>query len=368
MNNPLPIRLLALLLLCACNVFSHPMDANSYQQPFTEIKMLSTFLYAANGNMADGNRVVFDTQYSNDVDRYDAVKMTNPGENFGLLRQGYTLAVEARQPIANGDTLHYKMSNLQQQVYNLSIQVQFLSGVNALAELVDRFTNTRHFVSLSNTTNIPVAVTADPASKAANRFYLVFTGFAAGGALPVKFTAFTAQRLADKSAALQWHTEEELNVDHYDIERSEDGVRFKTIGSVKSTADILLKKVYNYKDITAIAGSTFYRIRSVDKDGKYEWSRIAGLQSEGFTTSIAAYPNPVNIPRLNLRLTAAVAGNYTVAIINTNGQTLYTSSFVVRNAEHVQTVPVSTLINGHYIVRVTGEDGKPMLQSIVIKK
>ncbi|RYE15126.1 MAG: hypothetical protein EOP51_27215, partial [Sphingobacteriales bacterium] len=152
MSNPLPIRLLALLLLCSIQGFANPNYPSNAGQPFTEIKMLSTFLYAANGNMADGNRCVFDAQYSNAVDRYDAVKMTNPGENFGLFRQGYALAVEARQPIAIGDTLHYKMSNLAVQTYTVSIQVQYLEGTNVFAEFVDRFTNIRRVVSFTSTT------------------------------------------------------------------------------------------------------------------------------------------------------------------------------------------------------------------------
>ncbi|RYE17216.1 MAG: hypothetical protein EOP51_24315, partial [Sphingobacteriales bacterium] len=92
MSNPLPMRLLVLLLLCSFQGFSNPFNLTPSRQPLTEIKMLSTFLIAANGNMADGNRCVFDAQYSNAVDRYDAVKMTNPGENFGLFRQGWALA------------------------------------------------------------------------------------------------------------------------------------------------------------------------------------------------------------------------------------------------------------------------------------
>ena len=369
MTNPLPMRLLALLMLCAFNVYANPLDAVNTSQPFTEIKMLSTFLYAANGNMADGNRVVFAEQYSNAVDRYDAVKMTNPGENFGLLRQGFTLAVEARQPIAAGDTLHYKMSNLQPQVYNMSIQVQYLAGIDIVAEFVDRFTNVRRVVSLSTATNFPVTVTSDPASQASNRFYLVFSAFGTGGTvLPVKFTSITAKRMNDQSVAVQWRTEEEMNVDHYDVERSTDGVSYKTIGTTKSTATISGSKVYDYKDASATADALYYRIKSVDKDGKQEWSKIVSLQAEGLITAMTTYPNPVNIPRLSLRLNSATAGNYSVAIINTNGQTMYSASFVVRSAEHVQLVPVTNLVNGHYLVRVTGENGKPMVQSIVVNK
>ncbi|MEP6750196.1 MAG: hypothetical protein ABJB86_20830, partial [Bacteroidota bacterium] len=107
MKRPLQLALSLFFSIFTLNNFAadkHPLNFQS-QSGTTEIKMLSSFLFTAGGTAADGNRVVFASQYSNGIDGNDAIKFTNPGENFGLLRNGSLLAVEARQPIANGDTL-----------------------------------------------------------------------------------------------------------------------------------------------------------------------------------------------------------------------------------------------------------------------
>ncbi|RYZ30421.1 MAG: hypothetical protein EOP49_39885, partial [Sphingobacteriales bacterium] len=206
---------------------------------------------------------VWACEYWEDLQRK---KMTNPGENFGLFRQNYALAVEARQPIAIGDTLHYKMTNLAAQTYTVSIQVQYLAGVNVLAEFVDRFTNTRRMVSLSTTTTFPVTITSDPASKAWNRFYLVFSDIAiAGGPLPVKFTSVSAQRQADKGVAVNWKVAE-MDVKDYTVEKSTDGSSFNAIGHLLSKSDGT--NSYSFTESRPLEGNGYYRIKQTDKNGR----------------------------------------------------------------------------------------------------
>ena len=366
MPNPLPIRLLACAILLANTVVANPFTPAASKKSFTEIKMLSTFLLAANGNMADGNRVVFDAQYSNSVDMYDAVKMMNPGENFGLLRSGYTLAVEARQPIADGDTLHYRMTNLIPQVYTMRIEVQYLENTAAVAELVDRFTNTRRYISLGSTTSFPVAVTTDPASKASNRFYLVFS--AMGGPLPVKFTDTKASQLNSKSIGLQWNVEEELNVDHYEVERKDNDGRFETIGKVRTNNSG--SKLYQYKDNLAAFNTVFYRIRAVDMDGKINYSPIVKVKNTAISYALfTAYPNPLKGTQLNIRMQDAATGSYNVKLVNTFGQPAFNGKIKLTQAD--QTIPFvigNKLVAGIYTLQITGENGESYVQQLTVQQ
>lgn len=365
MINPLPIRLLACMLLLSLAVSANPRMNSNSGKTFDELRMLSTFIYASNGYMADGNRVIFDAQYSNNVDMYDAVKMMNPGENFGLLREGFPLIVEARQPIAVADTMHYYMSNLITQVYSLHVEVQYLDNAAAYAELVDRFTNTRTYVSLSTNTVIPFVVNSNPASKAANRFYLVFSSFAAGP-LPVKFTGISAAQLSDKTVDVAWTTEEELNVKHYEIERSADGSNFYKLAEVKPASGSGTSKIYHYNDLLTLPGKTFYRIRSVDMDGKYRLSKMAMVQPASSGTGVSIYPNPVTDAWLNIALNNEKQGTFQLSILNNAGQVLYSKTYQTAGSNAIYRLPVAGFNTGHYLLNITSADGKKTTQPVII--
>ncbi|WP_118973259.1 T9SS type A sorting domain-containing protein [Taibaiella koreensis] len=95
---------------------------------------------------------------------------------------------------------------------------------------------------------------------------------------------------------LIWHTAQEKNSDYFDVERSQDGIAFRSIGRVYSSAvngSSNEKRAYTFPDKTMPAGTNYYRLKQVDRDGQSSYSFIISLdhtntQQSGFTLS----PNP----------------------------------------------------------------------------
>ena len=85
----------------------------------TRNEILRCFLYSQDGIVADGNAVVFSDEFSNLIDRNDALKIKNAGENFGIARAGKLLAIEARQHFVKSDTVFFDLQNLAKQKYHL---------------------------------------------------------------------------------------------------------------------------------------------------------------------------------------------------------------------------------------------------------
>lgn len=127
-----------------------------------------------NAGMADANVVVFDVAYSNTVNSDDATKMSNPGENFGVLQITKTLAIEGRQPVATYDTIFFIMANMQTQSYQLEFVPRNMLLQNVSASLEDLYLNTSTPVSMSDTSRVSFAVDANAGSYSANRFRMVF--------------------------------------------------------------------------------------------------------------------------------------------------------------------------------------------------
>ena len=109
--------------------------------------------------------------------------------------------------------------------------------------------------------------------------------------LPLDLVALksTAQ---EKSILLEWKTENELNSSHFEIERSLDGLQFGSIGKVSAVNDISGDS-YSFDDTGITKGvNYFYRLRIIDLDGRFEYSKIISNRIAGNQVVFEVYPNP----------------------------------------------------------------------------
>jgi hypothetical protein len=103
-----------------------------------------------------------------------------------------------------------------------------------------------------------------------------FSGFGAGVAgvaLPVGLLDFTG-RLQNNSVVLNWKTSFELNSKGFDVEKSYDGQTFERIGYVAAVGLSNLTLNYQFKDDMIAQESNYYRLKQIDLDGKFEYSRV----------------------------------------------------------------------------------------------
>ena len=124
----------------------------------------------------------------------------------------------------------------------------------------------------------------------------------AGISLPVKFSGFEATA-SGSSNYLSWKVGTEENLSGYHVERSVDGLSFSDIGFVAAAG----KSGYSYVD-TKPAGTSYYRIRSVDIDGKFGYSTVAVVKTGASSIVMKAFPMPVT-SNLTIQHSTATAGS-----------------------------------------------------------
>lgn len=334
-----------------------------------DIQMLSSFLYTSTGNIADGNRAVFDALFSNGIDGNDAIKLMNPGENFGLTRNNNKLAIEARQPVNGADTLFYFISNLRPQVYKLDIEPQNLQAYTETVrcELVDRFLNTRSNISLTDINHINIEVTADPESKSANRLMLVFSKIVIQ-LPPVEISSISAFSNKDRSNSIKWQTEHELNAEKYFVERGKDADHFESIASILPIYSDDNGGAYQFIDFTPMNSDNYYRIRSLDKSGATIYSNIVKVKEQIIKTSLTLYPNPVTSYQFQLQFPETETGNYNMKLVNDKGQVVYTSLLRVNKDNLNQRIRLSNnLSKGNYFLNIVGSDGNVSVKKLIIQ-
>ena len=113
-----------------------------------------------------------------------------------------------------------------------------------------------------------------------------------GSVLPVQLFTFTAQK-ADQTVLINWKTAQEQNSDRFEIERSTDGNSFKTIGSVAAIGNTHTITSYSFTDTQPFKGSNFYRLKQMDKDGAFTYSKVVSVYFDKLE-KLFIYPNPAS--------------------------------------------------------------------------
>lgn len=161
-------------------------------------------------------------------------------------------------------------------------------------------------------------------------------------ALPVRLANFTATKLGEDRARLNWTTLSEDQNDGFAVERSINGRDFSRIGWVDAAGGAGGSTSYVFDDPAPASGLNYYRLRQLDLDGTATLSQVETLTFGEDTNEITVFPNPVT-DRLYLR----AADEGAVEIIDAKGRRV-----AHRWVAAGQAIDVSGLSPGTYWLRV----------------
>lgn len=159
--------------------------------------------------------------------------------------------------------------------------------------------------------------------------------------LPLNLISFTAKKLDDGKIRLDWASDNEVNTSFFIIEKSTDGTLFDQTGSVNAIGNGAHN--YSFTDIVSKTGSVFYyRLKMVDKNGKYQYSNIVRVTFNRADIKLLAFPAIADksITVITNRQQEAIITNYT-------GQIVKKVMLVNGNS----TVNVAELNSGVYIIK-----------------
>jgi hypothetical protein len=182
-----------------------------------------------------------------------------------------------------------------------------------------------------------------------------------GTTLPVALTNFTALRNASGEVSLRWGTANESASSFFSVERSADGTSFKEIGKVNAAGNSSTAKSYVFTDTYPLDVTSYYRLRLLDKDGKFTYSPVRKLSGRAFALEVKAGPNPTS-ESLTVSVTGQQKGLMTISVSDLTGRILK-SMQVVKNGETLtQLVDVSAFAPGMYTLRVKGGEADQVMK------
>jgi hypothetical protein len=334
--------------------------------PNSTFGMMRMNMYALTPNgtsfLVDGTLTQYDDDFSKSVDGMDARKLTNPGENIGMIRDNKILIIESRQTISVTDTIFFKMWGMQKRSYQMQFVGTNLNHPGLHGFLEDTYLKSSTSINLNDTTKVTFAVNNDTASASMYRFRLVFSTVTQV-TLPFVFTSVNGYWKNNRNI-VEWETQNEMNLSKYIVERSVVGKGFFDEAPVSAHNNSTGN--YQWIDENPVPGNNYYRVRSVDMDGKIEYSKIVEIHVEKSGQRITVYPNPATVDNLNLQLNNKEAGLYEVQLITTFGQTLITKTFNYIGGNGKEKINLGTSIpKGIYQLQIKDPQGDKKLIRVV---
>lgn len=312
-------------------------------------------LYGINADsskyIADGIFISFDDTFSNSVNDSDALKPSNTGENLAVKRDGKLLMIERRLSVAPFDTIFLDLTNAKFQQYNFTLNTVSLSQPGMFGYLEDAYLNTSTPLNLDGLTTINFLVENVAGSNAADRFKIVFK---AATVLPLTFIDVNAVKQNNQIAVI-WKTANEVNLHHYEVERSTDAVVFTKMHSTpaRNTAS----NTYNWTDTNPADNYNYYRIKSIDINGQIVYSKLVKVLMAD-KPIMSVYPNPVTNNIINLQMASIKPGLYNIRLLNTNGQVIYSAQ--IKHLANTATEQINLnkqIAEGLYRLQIIASDG-----------
>lgn len=152
--------------------------------------------------------------------------------------------------------------------------------------------------------------------------------------LSVNLSSFTAVR-KNRSVLLMWTALDEMNIDHYEVEKSSDKTNFSVIANVRAKNNSR-KNDYALVDERYFTGMNYYRLKIVNSNGQYDYSPIVAVyMNDQQKNDMTVFPNPVK-KDFRVRLNGFDKGYYRLELRNVSGHICLAKNILINQAEYIE--------------------------------
>ncbi len=174
--------------------------------------------------------------------------------------------------------------------------------------------------------------------------------------LPLDLISFTGKLQADLSTLLNWETANEINMQGFDVERSNDGNNFSKIDFVKAIGINNTTSNYSYIDNDALDQQSivlYYRLKIINKDGTFKYSNIITINLPITKAIISVIPNPV-IDYLKGNIISPITGNIVMRMLDNTGRIMQQHSMLLKKGNNNFEQQINQLSKGMYYIDIVG--------------
>lgn len=172
-----------------------------------------------------------------------------------------------------------------------------------------------------------------------------------GSTLPVTWASFSGSKTS-VGIELNWTTATEQNTKDFEVQHSDNGTKWSSIGTVAAAGNSSLQRKYTliHRDPVSV---NYYRILQRDLDAKFSYSKVIKVFNQDKKSTFSIYPNPVKDV-----LTIYVSEKQDVSMLNLTGIQIWKSNL----SEGTHTINVGQFPRGTYILKYGDNTQKIILQ------
>ncbi len=151
---------------------------------------------------------------------------------------------------------------------------------------------------------------------------------------------------------LSWKSECTSSMASFELQRSGDGIHFSSIANITATQERCAQP-FDQIDRSPLPGINYYRLKSTDVDGKFDFSNIVTLtaKSRGFTIMTLS-PNPIGRENAYLKINAGDKAEMKISIADFSGRVMSKQTVQVNNGINAVLLQTAGLSSGAYQVIV----------------
>lgn len=181
-------------------------------------------------------------------------------------------------------------------------------------------------------------------------------------ALPVTLVSFTAVKEGN-SASLNWKTTEETNSGYFEVQHSTNSKTWAKVGEVPSANAGKTLQTYSFTHTEIASNTNYYRLKMVDLDGTFTYSKIAKVDMGDLPDLISFGPNPAS-DFLTIR-SSNWAEIKLITLANNSGGVVYSSGL---ESKPEATINVSKLSPGIYVLQIVKTNGEIASKKIALSR
>jgi len=205
-----------------------------------------------------------------------------------------------------------------------------------------------------------------------------FNGFSTFGVaasdisvLPIELIGISANGVQDH-IAVKWDVASEINLSHYELERSEDAEVFEQITTLSALGTTNQAQSYNFNDFDVRTFQTYYyRVKSVDLDGSFEYSPIVSgnlLNSVDFSeNALTLYPNPTQ-DEFMMSIFTDLDRSISITIYNSVGQAMENNQVNINSGNTVMKFNANQWAPGVYHIEIIDMNSSEKINKRIIKQ
>lgn len=165
-----------------------------------------------------------------------------------------------------------------------------------------------------------------------------------GSPLPVTLLSFAASRCGN-NVCLLWTVENEVNFSHYEVEKSTSLSNFNVMANITARGSSA-RSNYSSADLNPVAGDNFYRLKMVNLDGSYSYSKVIRVNFDK-ADFVSIQPNPAS----GFVILRGLQGYHHWRIVDAAGRLQFQKNI----QSPIEEIDISRLSHGLYFIQLINQ-------------